>query len=268
MARLSAGTLFGSFGALLLCCDPAVAQVIYSGFNTSAGYAAGAGVALRPNTDPGWNGSTWWVSDDGSSTPSSTLGQSVPVSPPSPDGDLALHLTLGIFNETWAYRTWGRQLPGTIRIDQYVRVPAGGLLQSRPGNGGTPEGVAVHWRAESGFFRVMDGNGNGTGVFENTGFAVNPLQWYKVSTLIDQDAKTYRFFVDDQEYLAPDPLNFRGGSDPGFYIDRVDYLADSEAWLDGVTVTYTPVPEPSCAVLLLGCVAAFAGRGTHRLFRS
>jgi hypothetical protein len=146
--------------------------------------------------------------------------------------------------------TWGQQLTGPILIEQYVRLPVGGQLQSRPGNGGTEQNVAVHWVAGNGFFYVMDGDGNGGGVFLNTGFAVNPLQWYKVSTLIDQEAKTHRFFVDDQEYLAPGPLHFRGGGATGFYIDRVDYLADSEAWVDGVSIS--SVPEPSSLVLLAG----------------
>lgn len=243
---------------------PVSSDLMISGFSTSAGYVDGTGVAGRANSDSGWNGSTWWISDDGSGTTSQTLGKSEQVTPASPDGGLALHLTLGFYNETWAWRTWGRQLSRTILIEQFIRVPADGMLQSRPGNAGTPEGVAVHWRTENGFSRVMDGNGDGTGTFENTGFTVKPLQWHKVSTLIDQKTKTYRFFVDNKEYVAPDPLNFRGGSEGGFYINRVDYLADSEAWLDGIRVSSDPEAkfvDPKIAEPLLKSVAGKSFRG-------
>jgi hypothetical protein len=41
-----------------------------------------------------------------------TLGKSERVTPASPDGDLALHLTLGLFNETWAYQPGASNSPG------------------------------------------------------------------------------------------------------------------------------------------------------------
>lgn len=232
------------------------AKAITSGFNTTEGYVDGVTVAETPNTDPGWHGSTWVISSGGSFPQSPALGVSDQSAPPSPDGGLALHLITGSAGETWAFRSWGHQLAPQILIEQYIYLPEGGYMQSRPGAGGIGELIAAHWVAIAGSdFLVMDGLGDGSGPFEDTGIQVNPGEWYKVSTLIDQATQTYRFFVDDKEYLAPDPLNFRGGADPGFYIDRVDYLADSEGWLDGVKIT-TLVPEPSSIALFgIGMIA-------------
>ena len=78
------------------------------------------------------------------------------------------------------------------------------------------------WAARNGYFSAGDGDGLGNVTLENTGIAIQPGQWQKVSLLIDPGTKTYQFYVDGRPYEAPDPLGFRGNPAS---IETVDYLA-------------------------------------------
>ncbi len=245
--------------ALLKSNNATAAVIAYSGFNASAGYVGGSGIAGLANSDPGWT-YTWWVSDDGSGQLSQTLGVAQQPATPSPDGGLALHMTVGSAGETWAYRTFAEQTTGLLLIDQFVQVPAGGFLISRSGDGGNVQNIATLWDIHDGTFNVLNGDGNGGGQMLNTGFAVTANQWYETSTLIDLDTKTFEFFVNGQQQLTSQTLHFRSGTGPGFYIDRMDYLADSPAWIDGVTISSVIVPEPASVILLGIGVAAYGSR--------
>jgi len=138
-----------------------------------------------------------------------------------------------------------------VLIDQFIRVESGVTLISRTwGPGETPvhTRIASTWATSDNRFLALDDAG-----YEDSGFEVVPNQWHKVSVLIDVPEQTYRFFVDDQEYIGPDPLNFQNG--PTSIVGN-DYMAKNNAWVDLVRVS---VPEPSTLILLLtGAVILFA----------
>jgi hypothetical protein len=241
---------------------PVGTTIAQAGFNTDAGYTIGQTIYLRGAGELGWGANTWMVAMNG--TAGSGQAYAVVVDAFKLDGDGSLHVSRPGTSEQWWYRDLAAALSEPFWIEQYVRLPANAFFQSRPGVGGT---VAAHWKVENGRFQVMDGTGGGSGTFEDTGLLFRPLEWQKVSLFIDPAAKTYEFYVDDQKYDSPDPLNFRGnplvGGVPA--VQRLDYLSQGEGWLDQVRVV--AVPEPSTLALLgaaaLGLFAFSRWRGRH-----
>jgi hypothetical protein len=105
---------------------------------------------------------------------------------------------------------------------------------------------------------------NDGGSWESTGFSWVPGQWTRVTERIDVPNQTYRLWINGQEYLAPDPIDFRhatatlvddirflhsitGGDD--FYVDAIRIL-DSDPFI---------IPEPS--TLLIWSLLAGLGIG-------
>ena len=222
------------------------------GFNDAVGinadptpdspYTIGATIKGRGAAEPGWGGTAWHAGDDGANI-GADLGKAEADDPF--EGDAALRFRIGMFGETWAYRPWAPGITEPLLIEQYIRLPANGRFGSRPGRGGVGSLIAAGWSVRDGRFYVLDGDGQGGGTMEDTGILLRPMEWQKVATRIYPETKAYEFFVDDQKYDAPDPLDFRG--DPG-WIDRVDYLAQTDAWLDAVRVSV--IPEPGALGLL------------------
>jgi hypothetical protein len=225
---------------------PVVAE---SDFNTAAGYTIGQTVHQRGAGDPGWGGNLWQVAADGAAGSGQDAATVDGVNTWEGDGSLHVAIRSGI-TEQWVHRSLAVPLTTPFWIEQYVRLPANAIFQSRPGLGGTGNLVAAHWMVRDGKFWVMDGNGTGSGTFEDTGLAFHALQWQKVSLLVNPGTKSYEFYVDDQKYNAPDPLNFRGNPQVAGQsaVQFLDYLSQGEGWVDRVRIS--SVPEPSTLVLL------------------
>ncbi len=118
--------------------------------------------------------------------------------------------------------------------------------------------TATSWEAEpDGRILVVDGIGDGSKPFEDTGFMWVPNQWHKFTQLVDYPNKTWRFFMDDEEYLAPDELGFRGN--PPMPLDGINILSastdrgDEGVYMDELRIS--AIPEPSTlALLVMGAV--------------
>ncbi len=70
--------------------------------------------------------------------------------------------------------------------------------------------IGPEWLASGGCFKAGDGDGAGTVTWENTGIAIRTDEWQKVTMLVDPVTRTFELYVEDQPYVSPDPLNFRG----------------------------------------------------------
>ena len=83
-----------------------------------------------------------------------------------------------------------------------------------------------------------------------------PNQWHKFTQLIDYPNKTWRFFMDDIEYIGPDELGFRGN--PPMPLDGMNVLSFSGdrgnegVYMDDLRIS--AIPEPS-STLMLACGA-------------
>jgi hypothetical protein len=229
------------------------AVIAASGFNDALGvnsntspnspFTLGATVKGAGVGEPGWGTNNWVVSlDGGAGGDSNALADSAVVH----EGDGALHI-LDTSGEMWVYRYLAAGLTASTLIEQYVRLPTNGILISRPGMGGTGAKVAAQWKVEGGKLYAYDGDGSGGGAYEDTGFAVAANVWSKISVLIDPASKTFDLFFNDVRYAASDPLNYRGNPSS---IQFLDYLAQTEAWVDDIQVS--EVPEPSSMVQWLG----------------
>jgi hypothetical protein len=237
--------------AVLWCAPDARAALVaaQSGFNDATGissdatpdspFTLGQTVAGRGVGEPGWAG-PWGISRGGGAG-GAEAGTAQSFAAYEGDGGLFLEGRPNA-GEMWANRFLATPFTGKVIISQNVQLKSLGLLQSRPGNGGVGTLVGAHWQFHAdGHVFAGDGQLNGNVVFEDTGFTYTPNTWYKVSTIIDVPSQTYRFFFNDVEYLAPDPLNFRGDIHS---IDFVDYLAQTDVYVDNVSV----VPEPTAAL--------------------
>jgi len=146
----------------------------------------------------------------------------------------------------WLRRMWEPAGDMPVLIEQHVRFTANADFHARPGAGGGESIAAAYWKVQGNKFYAMDGTNFGTGTWEDTGFTITPMQWYKVSTLIDPVAMSYKFYVDDEKYESPDRLNFPGTPAA---IEYMDFLTNfGTTWMDRVRVT--AVPEPSTFILL------------------
>ncbi|HEX3149567.1 MAG TPA: Ig-like domain-containing protein [Gemmataceae bacterium] len=201
-----------------------------AGFNDASGinsdatanspYQIGSVIGGQGQGEPGWL--TNWVQNIGN------VGDVVVQSNVVYEGDGALQVLGGT---TGAERDWNNgQSSGTVLVTQYVYVPPGGAvaqyLQDRS-IVDTATATAAQWRGiASSNFEVLD-----SGVWEDTGIPVPINQWVRVDIRVDMTARTYDFFINGQQYNAPDPIGFRGNpvtlnranyfitNTPGFYAD-------------------------------------------------
>jgi hypothetical protein len=209
-----------------------------SGFNDQEGinsdpipdspYRLGDTIVGRGLSEPGWAGA-WYVSDGGSST-GQELGQA--ETDPVYEGDGALHIRVSqTFHETWVHRQWAEPQFDQFLLEQRVRLPDNGVIGSRPYATGIVNGFGPYWRTANNHFLVLDGDGNHGGTWLDTGFTIRPLSWQTISLVVNVAQQTWEFFVDGQQFISAGPLHFRDS--PGS-IQNVDYLADTDVWLDSV----------------------------------
>lgn len=216
--------------------------VAQSGFNDAAGihsdalpnspYQFGTTIAGRGGPEAGW-ATGWFVSDGGAI---GGEGRALATASPVYEGDGSVHVRgPGSLGNMWLHRQWAEPQFDRFVLEQRIRLPANGIIGSRPYGVGSGFGAfGPVWTANNNRFFAHDGDTLGSATPEATGFAVTPLAWHKVSLVIDMAAQTYEFFVDGQKYVSPDPLNFRGRP---WSLANVDYLIDSDAWLDEVRIS-------------------------------
>jgi len=110
---------------------------------------------------------------------------------------------------------------------------------------------------------VRDGVGDGSSAytFEDTGFTWAPDRWYKFTQIVDYEDKTWRFFMDDVEYIGPDVLGFRGTPPPMDGINILSEVSGNGTYMDDLRIS--AIPEPG-AIASLACglagLLAFASR--------
>jgi hypothetical protein len=197
--------------------------VAETGFNDTSGvhadgtpaspYTLGATVDGRPAAEPGWAG-PWRVSFGSAAN---ALVQTAVVF--EGDGALSLDGTVRVD------RQLGTPPSGIVTLAYHFRAESGAGVTFYFGNPGTPGSPSdlrqkgpVWSAAPDGTVKVVDGVGNGCDnvapappcTEEDTGFRWIADTWHDVSIVVDVQSQTWRFFFDDSEYTAPDPLGFRG----------------------------------------------------------
>jgi hypothetical protein len=208
--------------------------IAQSGFNDAVGmnsdsipnspYQFGETIHGRGTSEPDWGGA-WRVSDGGCDC-GYDLGKA--ENNPVWEGDGAVHLRVSqTLRETWIHRQWAEPQFDRFILEQRIRLPANGVLGSRPyGNGFGPV-----WSVSNGRFYAHDGDGHGGSTPLDTGFRVVPLAWHNVSLVVDVAHQTFEFYVDGKRFESPGPLHFR---ESPFSIQNVDYLADTDIWIDSI----------------------------------
>lgn len=239
---------------------PVIAE---TGFNDATGinstptpdspYTLGDTIRDRGEGESGWS-NLWTLSAGGGlgGSPSRAVANTVlPL-----EGDASLFIKENDPQQpTWIHRSLAESQYWPFIIEQHVRLPAGGGVTSRPGQGGTGSLIGPQWSASGGTFWAFDGNGAGGGVFEDTGIPWTNMEWHKVTLHVNPITQTFDFFVDNQKYEAPDPLGFRGTIPSVFFIE---YLTSQAVWIDQLSIR--EIPEPSSfalaalGLLSLGCV--------------
>ena len=224
-----------------------VSTIAQSGFNDNGGinatealdhpYQFGQTIHGRGGSEPGWAG-LWRVSDGGCAC-GEHLGQA--QGDVGFEGDGGLHVRISdTFRETWISRQWAEQQFDRFYLEQMVRLPANGILGSRPY--GNESGLAAFgpvWWIVDGRVFAHDGDGQGGTTPEDTGFRAQPLTWHQVTLYVDVANQVFDFYFDGVRYEAPDPLNFRGSPSS---IQWIDYLFDSEGWIDAVRMISVDAP--------------------------
>ncbi len=225
---------------------PVIAE---TGFNDASGinsdgvpdspYQLNTSLPGQPVTELGWAG-PWFQQHFNDSVPTVQSGVVF-------EGDGAGWLP-SITNTT---RQWADPQDGQFVIESWMRFTAGfqGTVYTYGDEwpSGDASNVATQWRAgpTDGSISVYDGVGDLSSPREYTGFQFVPDKWHKFTQIIDYPSQTWRFFMDDVEYLAPDPLGFRGTPPPldGFHV----LSTSSGAYLDELRIL---VPEPATLTLL------------------
>lgn len=240
------------------------------GFNDAAGinadgipdspYQANATALGRGAPEPGWTGT--WTGWTGSSN-------FVAQSDVFLEGDLALRIRNT--SRGLGYSTM-REYPdqtGVFYLDLYVRptnLVADGFSVYTGPSSFNAQSVATHiGLGTSGWITALDGNS-----WENTGYLWVPGAWTRLTQEIDVPNQTYRLWINGEEYLAPDPLNFRHAS--ATFVDDVRFLHTSSAgaspddvYVDAIRVLDSNpiIPEPSTLILLLVGAAGLLISGTR-----
>lgn len=255
-------TIFGSqLADLLEAGDLGGPPLLRAGFNDAAGinadaspdspYQIGAVLSGQGEGEPGWAAA--WGQSHGA--PASMQVQSEIVY----EGDGALRVTGG---SAEAYRRWSDPQTGVFTVSQWVYMPEGGNLTVylRNGDATKESGTAAQWRADSGgTFQVLDGTENGcfSCGLENTGIAVPVNEWFNITVVVDLNARTWEFFVNENRYESPDPLGFRGTPAGVTDVDMVQYLVESlpGVYLDAIRIDGPDsgdIVEPNEGDILLG----------------
>ena len=237
-----------------LCGQAAAGVVAATGFNDASGihsdaaanspYALNSTISGQGAGEVGWLG-TWAVL-------SGPIANATVQDEITKEGDGALYLQ----RTTNTRRRWADPQSGVFVVEQHLRFTENSrtVIYLFDGSlGGLPNGAqGPVWAAfPDGSVVVIDGTGDGcfSCPTEDTGFDWTPDRWHKFTTIVDVPENTYRFFMDDVEYLAPDPLGFRGTPSA---IDAINYLAEvsgNGTYVDSIRV----IPEPATSVL--ACLA-------------
>ena len=242
--------------ALLMWAGPCLANLVLvaeTGFNDATGINSNP----TPNSpyeldadlfgqavgeQPQWLG-TWTVSDPGKFSAQSAI---------TFEGDGTLHAN----RTAQGWRQWAVPQSEVFTVEYRVRFTENSrTIFYLENNSHDFINQGPVWHAfPGGEITVNDGVGDGCGTgdcdVEDTGFQWSADTWYKVKLIVDVPDQTYRFFLNDVEYAAPDPLGFRGT--PG-QINRIRFLAEvsgNGTYIDELRIF--GVPEPS-ALILLGC---------------
>ncbi|MBI2825227.1 MAG: hypothetical protein HYX69_11130 [Planctomycetia bacterium] len=264
VARLVATTA-ATFALLGAAASTSTAQLVaQTGFNDASGinsnpppdspYKLNATIAGQGGGETGWLG-TWTVISG--PTTNSNVQSAVAL-----EGDGALYAQ----RTTNTYRRFANPQAGEFVVEQYLRFTANsrtviyqyGDAFGSVFNFGT-SGGAQFAAFPDGSILVLDGTTN-----EVAPFTWSPDVWYKFTTISDVPTQTWRFFVNDVEYSAPDPLNFRGT--PG-YIDGVNYLAEvsgNGTYIDNVRITAIPEPATFTSCLIAAGALIFGYRALRR----
>jgi hypothetical protein len=219
--------------------QPSGGLIAVAGFNDAKGLASdrtpGSPYPLGVSNRAGGRGEPGWA-EAWPPSPNATFVKDVVY-----EGDGALHLR-GTVNYG---RRLQQPLPSLFRVEQYIRVPAGGgvacyIWRVRDGDTTGPM-----WYAKDGKFRVLDGDVAGGGKWLETGIPCKPDTWYKVALLVDVSRQRWQFFVDDKKF-EQGPLGFRTKQDT---LQEINYLVETRpgAYIDAVRfyrVSGTGITEP------------------------
>lgn len=265
------------FGLWVDLAEAAPILVAETGFNDALGinsdatpnspYQLNATVDGQGAGEAGWSG-TWSVTS-GPMT-NSTVQNAVTF---EGDGALFIERTSNTF------RQWAAPQSGLFQVDQYLRFTADSrtvvyLFDESLGGINQIDSHGVVWSAfPDGTVFVTDGIGDSCGIcsIEDTGFDWIPDTWHKFTTIVDVPDNTFRFFMDDIEYVAPDPLGFRGIPSQ---LDSVNYLEEvsgNGAYVDSLRITVpetSAVPEPSTLTLWSLGAITLVGIGWRRRKRT
>lgn len=178
--------------------------------------------------EPGWTG-PWTSESDGSQTQKQVVFEG--------DGALFLARTDNAKDGSVVRRGFRQAGRGILLVEQYVRIPSAGGVQSYVRRGTAPSGSSDGpvWKVAGNEFRAFAGDGNGGGKFLNTGFKTQPGQWHKATVKIDVATKQWEFYVDDERFTPAQPLGFRGNVDR---LDTIKYLCQNPSgiYIDALRV--------------------------------
>jgi VCBS repeat-containing protein len=207
-------------------------QVASTGFNDASGIGAnGAGnspyqlntlIGGQGATEPGWR-EAWNNAPANSSVVTSIVYE----------GDGALHVVPT--SNTW--RRWADPQAGLVTVEQSLRFTPNSrtsivILDGALGCNCEASGAAYFRMDSDGLIKVVDGVN-----VESTGITWTPDQWYQVTVQVDVPAKTWRIWLDGDEVITPDTLNFYGNP---AQVDAVLYLTEvsgNGAYIDAFQVT-------------------------------
>jgi hypothetical protein len=145
-------------------------------------------------------------------------------------------------------------------INFYVRQDSAPVFQ----------GIGPQWQMRNtGQITVQDGNEDGdpSGTLHvlPTGMTWTPGVWHTARMDIDMVARRWDFAYDGVTFNPGHRLGFRGSP---VFLDRIDYLneinAPNGSFMDALTVSVTPVPEPSSLALAGVALSGAAHRRWRR----
>ena len=90
------------------------------------------------------------------------------------------------------------------------------------------------WNLKDGKLRKLDGDGRGTGRWQDTGITAKVDEWTKVVIEIDETKKRWKLKLPEQNYVSPE-LKYRGAPK---YLLMVNYLTETQPgiFIDSVKV--------------------------------
>jgi len=212
-----------------------------SGFNDAKGMWAdtftGTPFRLGANGggglgEPGWV-DLWSTSKTGK----------LQISKESPEeGDGNLFLSGSPMQGGVTGRKLARPETGVFLVEQLVRVPEAGDLQAALLNREANAKTGPQWQANKGTFKVLDASDKDKGELVDTGIAIDPDKWHKVSVRVDVQKGKWKFSVDGKEFDKELSLPM-----PEKYINAVQYMSEAEmgAHVDAVQLTRIEAGPPA-----------------------